>query len=468
MARTPFLERTAPARVLGAAFIAILLFFIWLTYAFFNHAFESSVPMQVKADRAGLSLPSNADVKIRGMIVGSVRNIELQGKHVDIDIALKPDDVENIPAGVSAQIVPKTLFGEKYIELIPPKDETGSSIRAGATITQAEVPVEVEDLLIDLQPLLEAVKPAELNYTLSAMAEALDGRGNQLGDTMVQLNDYIKQVNPDVPQLISDLDKAGEVSDIYAQALPDIGTVLSNSTVTADTVIEKREQLAGFFTQATSLSKTLQTFLSENEDNLVDANALVREPLDITRDYSKVFPCFLNAMAGAVPIIDSAFRNDALHINVSVVPQSLTLPAYEADEHAVVPPKDVIYRTEGGRPQDIAAMCPQLERAAAGHPDHYHGKNSYPGPDPSIYKMIGLQDSHQGKFGADSDYNRPAAASGLAAPQSLDAVDSPEQRKQLRSFLSSGLDVEPEDVPDVGVLMMSTMLRGTEVSTNSG
>src|SRR5699024_2491909 len=159
----------------------------------------------------------------------------------------------------------------------------------------------------------------------------------------------------------------------------------------------KREQLAGFFTQATSLSKTLQTFLAKNEDNLVDANALVREPLDITRDYSKVFPCFLDAMAGVVPVIDSAFRDSALHINVSVVPQSLTLPAYNDGENAVVPPKDVIYDTEGGKPEDIAAMCPQLERAAAGHPDHYHGDNSYPGPDPSIFEMIGLNNSHQGK-----------------------------------------------------------------------
>src|SRR5699024_7344759 len=175
MARTPFLERTAPARVLGAAFIAVLLFFIWLTYAFFNHTFESSVPIHVTAERAGLSLPSNADVKIRGMIVGSVRNIELQGKHVEIDVALKPEDVENIPAGVSAQIVPKTLFGQKYIKLIPPEQDAGEHIQAGTTITQAEVPVEIEDLLINIQPLLEAVEPAQLNYTLSAMAEALDG-----------------------------------------------------------------------------------------------------------------------------------------------------------------------------------------------------------------------------------------------------------------------------------------------------
>lgn len=468
MARTPFFERAGPSRMLGAGFIALLLLFIWLTYAVFNHKFESTVPMHVTADHAGLSLPSNADVKIRGMQVGEVRDIELKNKKVHIDIALNPDDLSHVPADVTARIVPKTLFGQKYIQLVPPKHDTGDTLEAGATVTEAKVPAEVETLLNDLQPLLEAVRPAQLNHTLSAMSEALDGRGEQLGQTLVQLNDYIKQINPDVPQLMTDLDKAGRVSDVYNDALPDIGDLLSNSVVTADTVVAKRAQLAGFFTEATSLSEVMRTFLDKNEDNLVRSNDLVREPLDITRDYSKVFPCFLDAMAGAVPVLDNVFRDDALHINISVVGQSLTLPAYEADEHAVLPPKDVIDTTDGATPDDIAAMCPQLRRAGAGHPDNYHGKNAYPGPDPSVYEMIGLNDSHQNKFGNDSDYQRAPATSELldAVQPGIDGVDSPEQRNQLKEFLASGLNMDAGDVPDVGALMMSTMLRGSEVSVS--
>ncbi len=36
MARTPLLERSGSIRVLGAAFVALMLFLVWVTYAFFD------------------------------------------------------------------------------------------------------------------------------------------------------------------------------------------------------------------------------------------------------------------------------------------------------------------------------------------------------------------------------------------------------------------------------------------------
>lgn len=480
MARTPILERTGPARIMGAGFIGLLLFFGWLTYAFFNHTFESSVPMHVESNKAGLSLPSNADVKIRGMIVGEVRDTKLQGDKVRIDVALNPEDVENVPADSSARIVPKTLFGQKYIDLLPPEDDTGPAVAAGDTIDEAEVPAEIEDLLTDLQPLLEAVRPADLKNTLTAMSQALDGRGEQIGDTLVELNDYVKQVNPDIPQLVTDIEKTGEVSDVYNEALPDIGNLLSNSVVTADTVVEKQSELAGFFAQGTEMSETMEGFLTKNEKNLLKANDQLREPLEITKDYSDVFPCFLDAMAEVVPILDSAFRDDALHINVYVVGQSLSLPAYEQDENAVLPPKEEIYNTEDASPEDVAAMCPELERAAEGEPDHYHGDHAFPGPAPPVYEMIGLKKSHQEKFGADEEFNRAPAQSqtsekgqtgqdqlGEILP-SLDDIDSEQERKKLDQFIGTGLGIDAGDVPDIGTLMVSPLLRGTEVTTSGG
>ncbi|MGZ5402646.1 MAG: hypothetical protein ACXWDA_05825, partial [Aeromicrobium sp.] len=76
MPRTPFLEKTGSVRALGVGFIAMLLFFLWLTYAVFNKTFIDIVPVTLTTPTAGASLPSNADVKLRGMIVGEVRSIE--------------------------------------------------------------------------------------------------------------------------------------------------------------------------------------------------------------------------------------------------------------------------------------------------------------------------------------------------------------------------------------------------------
>jgi len=241
MARTPVLERSFSLKVLGAAFLALLLFFLWLTYAFFNKQFVDSVPVTITTGTTGVNLPQNADVKLRGMIVGEVRKVQPDGDGVKLTLAMNPDLIKDIPADVTAQMIPKTLFGEKYVALIPPSDDkSGDALRAGDTISKAEVPIEVETLLNDLYPLLDAVDPANLSYTLTAVSTALEGRGTELGTTLVKLNSYLRETNPDVQLLIDDLKKLGTVSDGYADAMPDLGRLLRNTVVTGNTIVAKK------------------------------------------------------------------------------------------------------------------------------------------------------------------------------------------------------------------------------------
>ena len=114
------------------------------------------------------------------------------------------------------------------------------------------MPIEVGRYLNDLYPLLDAVDPANLSYTLSAVSTALEGRGKQLGETLVQANSYLQKANPDVPQLIDDLTKLGTVSDGYANAMPDLGRLLRNTVVTGNTIVAKKAQLTAFFDEATA------------------------------------------------------------------------------------------------------------------------------------------------------------------------------------------------------------------------
>ena len=61
------------------------------------------------------------------------------------------------------------------------------------------MPIEVEKVLNDLYPLLRTVQPAELNYTLNAIATALEGRGDKLGESLVTLDAYLERLNPQIP-----------------------------------------------------------------------------------------------------------------------------------------------------------------------------------------------------------------------------------------------------------------------------
>ena len=70
---------------------------------------------------------------------------------------------------------------------------------------RVETNVELSRILADLFPLLRAVRPADLNYTLNALATALEGRGEQLGETLDELDAYLGAISDKLPTLQQDL-----------------------------------------------------------------------------------------------------------------------------------------------------------------------------------------------------------------------------------------------------------------------
>lgn len=434
---------------MGAGFVAVMLFFLWLTSAFFNKTFVDSVPVTLTTSNAGLALPSNADVKLRGMIVGEVRSIKPDGEGIKLELAIKPDAIGIIPADVSAQIIPKTLFGEKYIDLIPADKPSGTMLKASDNIARANVPIEVETLLNDLYPLLTAVQPAELSYTLTAMSQALEGRGEQLGTTLVTANNYLQQINPDVPLLIEDLVELGKVSDVYANAMPDLGRLLKNLVVTGDTVVAKRSQLVAFYREGTKLGNTTTEFLEENGDNIITLNHESRPVLEMISDYSLVFPCVLKAVNDLQPQLNSTFRDEALHIQLSLIAPPDQPTGFAADEHGNIPSKEVI---------DAEPLAAPSCQTLPNSPYTHDAGNRAPTPPFEVYQLVGLKTDHN-KF--------RSAASGDAiidmVKPSIDGVDSPAQRNSLNALLGARLGMAGSDVPDLGSLLVGPMIRGSEV-----
>ena len=481
MARTPVLERPSSLKLLGIAFIAMMLFFVWVTYAFFSKAFVDYDAVTLETDKTGVNLPQNADIKLRGMIVGEVRKVEPDGERVKLHLAMNPKLIDDVPEGVTAQLVPKTLFGEKYVALIPPANDSGDSLQAGDTISKADVPIEVETLLNDLYPLLDAVDPASLSYTLSAVSTALEGRGTQLGETLVQANSYLQKVNPDVPQLVDDLTKLGTVADGYADAMPEIGRLLRNTVVTGNTVVAKRSQLTAFFDEGTRLSDSLTEFTELNGENLETLAREGRPVLETVGEYSSTFPCFLGSMAKIIPRLDSAFRGGRLHINVGLIPQPTK---YAEDENAEVSEqaiddasRDPVKRTRDPETGKLRAEVTPRNAASPTCLDLNEinkGDESFSNPDKpftvpaSVYKLVGVNQSHN-KFGDESEFdseNRSAASStslqDLVQP-SVQGISSAAERQELNVLLGASLGMMPSDVPDVGSLLINPVVRGSGV-----
>src|SRR5690606_18100070 len=158
------------------------------------------------------------------------------GTGAAVDLALDPEHADLIPADVTARILPKTLFGEKYVDLQLPPDSRAGPIADGAVIERerTSVGIELEVVLNDAYPLLQTLRPAELSATLAAISEALEGRGDAIGTNLENLEAYLADLNPHLPELTDNLALLADTARIYDDATPDLVRLLHNVAETGD------------------------------------------------------------------------------------------------------------------------------------------------------------------------------------------------------------------------------------------
>jgi phospholipid/cholesterol/gamma-HCH transport system substrate-binding protein len=247
----------------GLAFLLTIALLVGLSVATFQKKFTPVVKVTLMAAQIGNQLQSDSDVKIRGLIVGEVRSITSTGNAARIELALQPDQVANIPVNVSARILPKTLFGERYVDLVIPTNPSPRTMTDGDIIGQdhSTVAIELEKVFDNLLPLLRSVKPEKLAATLNALATALDGRGTQLGDNLVRADKYFAALNPKMPTITADISRLADVATTYADAAPDILRMLKALTTTSNTILAKQDALAGFLAGTAGFANTASTFL---------------------------------------------------------------------------------------------------------------------------------------------------------------------------------------------------------------
>lgn len=327
----PPLKRAAigsKRKVQGVAFLVAIALMLYLVVALYNKQFVKTIPVSLQTDSIGNQLSLNADVKFRGVNVGDVRTLTTNGEVATLKLAMKPDQITLIPADAKARILPKTLFGQKYVELVSPSEGQGvRTLRKGDVIPQdrSTTAIEIEQLYDNLLPFITTVSPDKLNNTLTAIATALQGRGDKLGDNLARLDDYLRQMNQHLPSLQADISGLADYSQILNEAAPDLLRFLDNSVVSSRTLVEKQNTFAQLLANSAGAADTTSAVLAENRNRLIQAPQLGE---DITRTIARRagnLPPIFNGLAGLVGPVEQVFGSGSnknwLHINLSVLGQ---------------------------------------------------------------------------------------------------------------------------------------------------
>ncbi len=289
--RSPTLGRIAIAAGFALSCFGLLLF-LWL-------AFGGPVPLKSKSYRVDIhfdeaaQLAVESDVRISGVSVGKVKNIDLADDGLaDATIEISPEYAP-IPANTKAILRQKTLLGETYVELTPGNGD-GPTLPEGATLPTAQVSDAVQ--LDEIFRAFDAPTRDAFQRWMADAAVALHGRGVDLSAALANLPPFA--------------DRADDLLRVLDSQRLAVRKLIADGGATFDAVSERPDELRGLIENARTVFSTtaardqsiedtfraLPTFLDESRLTLdrlerfsADTNPLITQLRPSARELSGTF-----------------------------------------------------------------------------------------------------------------------------------------------------------------------------------
>jgi phospholipid/cholesterol/gamma-HCH transport system substrate-binding protein len=239
--------RTPPYKLAGLVLTLITIAAIVLVYFQFRGDFLGREQLTMMSARAGLSMETGAKVTYNGVEIGQVAKvdeIDVGGEpRARLTLDVDPEYFKYIPKNVNAAISATTVFGNKYISFSSPENPSPQRITTSDVIDATSVTTEFNTLFETVVSVSEKVDPIKLNQTLAATAEALDGLGDRFGQSIIQGNEILDEINPQMPQIRRDNQLLADLGEVYANAAPDLFDGLENAVTTARTLNEQQANI---------------------------------------------------------------------------------------------------------------------------------------------------------------------------------------------------------------------------------
>ena len=285
--------------LVGLATVVVIAAIVAVAVGLFRGSFTDAVPVTVVSPRAGLVMNPDAKVKMRGVQVGKVASIESRPNgQAALHLAMDPSQLHLIPANVLVDITSTTVFGAKFVELVPPADPSPQRLRAGQVLDSKHVTVEINTVFQELTSVLSKIDPAKLNETLGAIASAVNGRGHKIGQMLSATWIRFWQARiRSLPALSHDLAVLPAVANAYADAAPDLLATADNATRISQTIVDEQRNLDAFLISSIGLADIGNEVVGGNRQALTKVLHLLVPTTDLTNQYHQALTCGLSGAA---------------------------------------------------------------------------------------------------------------------------------------------------------------------------
>ncbi|GAB3021253.1 MCE family protein [Mycobacterium bourgelatii] len=266
---------------------------VLVTAVSFNGTLRSYVPVTLTADRSGLVMDTGAKVMMRGVQVGRVSQIGNDKNTARLQLEIDPDQIPYIPANVEARISATTAFGAKFVDLVMPHDPSAARLSAGTVLHSKNVSTEINTVFENVVDLLGKIDPLKLNAVLTALADAVRGQGERIGEATTDLNQVLQALNARTETMRHNWQSLQTFGDTYDAAAEDILTILNAASTTSTTVVNHATELDSLLLNVIGLANSGTTLLGQSRDNLVATVNILEPTTNLLHKYAPEYTCFL-------------------------------------------------------------------------------------------------------------------------------------------------------------------------------
>jgi virulence factor Mce-like protein len=218
-------------------------------------------------DRAVSVFPSS-DVRVLGLPAGSVSKVVIDGRRVRVEMHI-PADIA-IPADATAQIVPQSLIGERYIQIAPAFRKGMPAAKDGDVIENTIVPVEPDEALAALKKFMDSLDPDGIGDLVTNLHEDLRGNGTALNDALGSLSTLVETFAEKDDVLLRIVDSFDRLSATLVTREQQLGEVLDAFAEASQVLADERDSIESLVAGLADLSQTGLALVGEHSSDLRD------------------------------------------------------------------------------------------------------------------------------------------------------------------------------------------------------
>ncbi|GAA3807727.1 MCE family protein [Nocardioides panacisoli] len=267
---------------------------------------SGDVRLTVNLPTVGDTLGINSDVKYAGLRIGRV--VSVDPKHLVAEVLVDPDQAAMVPSDVRARVLPSTLFGNEYVDLVSARPD--SDHLADGDVVPADTSHRTLRLMATFsatQHLLASIDPSQWDTALTQLADALDGRGAKIADLMADGDAFLARWERVHPQVRQDLDLLAQDSDLFADAEPQLVSAIRHTRPLARVLVQHQDDTSALLADLPELLDGRDGFTSF----LLEHGDAAAQLLDATAANLQVFAERHDAFSSLLAKVPTLLRNGA-------------------------------------------------------------------------------------------------------------------------------------------------------------